>query len=123
MPPLETDDLNETATVWPRGSYDDYGARSVSSPIEIPVRWEEVDRNQLDPQSDKIRYDALAVVDRKVEKGSLIRLGTLDDWQGTGSGSVESGLMEVVGYNETPDLKGRSIRRTITMIRYKDTLP
>jgi hypothetical protein len=124
MPPIEKADLHEAALLWVKVATDNYGNHTVSaSPTQIRVRWEHGSMEGFDPASDAVKFDASAVVDRLVEIGSLMRLGTLADWVGTGSGEDDNGLMQVVDYYETPDLKARHRRRVVGLMRYKDRIP
>lgn len=126
MPPLETSDRWQTATLWEYVGKDRFGQPKVSSaPVELSVRWNTTRRLVLAPDGNRVALDAEAVVNRKIGIGSVMFLGELDDWRGTGSGSAgeESELWEVVTYDEVPDLKGRNVRREIGLKKYRDTLP
>lgn len=126
MPPLETSDRWQTATLWEYVGKDRFGQPKVSStPIELDVRWNTARRLVLVPDGNKVALEAEAVVNRQIGIGSVLFLGALADWTGTGSGSAgeESELWEVVTYDETPDLKGRNLRREIGLKKYRDTLP
>ena len=126
MPPLETSDRWQTATLWEYVGKDRFGQPKVSStPRELDVRWNTTRRLVLAPDGNRVSLEAEAVVNRKVGIGSVLFNGDLTDWTGTGSGSAgeESELWEVVTYDETPDLKGRNLRREIGLKKYRDTLP
>ena len=113
MPPIEEDELDQTALLWERIGTNDNGEPLLSLlPQEIDVRWE----NQfggLGAISDESKYDVRIVVDRDIPKGSILRLGDLSDWQGTGSALDEQDLVEVVFSFKVPDLKAREYRRVV----------
>lgn len=129
MPPLETKDLKQYAVLWPFVGYDDYAKPVHNSPIELTppagVRWLTKRRMMTDAQGNVIALDATAVVARKIDPDSLIWLGRLAEWYGTGSGgdpaTLGNELMIVKIYNEAPDLKHRAmnIRRDIGMLKYQ----
>lgn len=127
MPAIEYVDTPQIAILWPCSGVDAYGKPQidVNNPIELSVRWERSNEEILDPDGNTIKLDASVVVDRKIRVGSLMWLGELDDWVGTGSGSgqLDTELMEVVGYKNIPDLKGRTSWEEVGLIRYKNQLP
>lgn len=132
MPPVESKDLKQTAVLWPWIGYDNYGKPIHGSPVELSplsiprngVRWLTKRRMMTDAQGNVIALDATAVVAQKIDPDSLMWLGTLSDWYGTGSAdttTLGNELMIVKMYNEAPDIKNRSMnkRRDIGMLKYK----
>ena len=87
------------------------------------MRWNTRRNRALDPQGNTILLDASAVVEREIPVGSIVWLGELAEWSGTGSGDVETELMEVKTYRETPDVRNGEVRRVIGMMKYKGVLP
>lgn len=119
--PLETMDRTQKAVLWAKSTtVDDYGQPTVSSPVEITVRWNTQQADALDSQGRPITLDASVVVDREIEIGSQMWEGELADWLGTGSGGTDSEVMEVVTYSEAKDLKGRYTRREVGLKRFRD---
>lgn len=123
MPAFETMDLEQVAVLWGKSGTDDYGQPTTATAIEIPVRWLTKRDEVVDAQGNTIALDATVVVERQIAVGSLMALGNLSYWVGTGSAGDESEVMEVVTYEETPDLKGREIRRSVGLKRFRDALP
>ncbi len=123
MPPLETSDLFQTAVLWAKVSYDAYGEPTVAAPVEVQVRWEKGHRESRDPQNNVISFDATVVLPYQVAEGSIMWLGELADFMGTGSGEPDTELMEVMDFRVTPDLKNRATRFVAGLNRYKGTLP
>lgn len=121
MPAVEVAGLVQVAVLWRLWSLDSRGQKRVREPEEIKVRWQ--DRSGVgvgsvvDGGTDTI--DATVVVGEDVPLGSILWLGRLEEWN---PGEAQE-LMEAVGKVVTPDLKGRNIRRTITLRRYRDSLP
>jgi hypothetical protein len=113
----------QTAVLWPADGHDPYGQPKVGCPEEITVRWVSKSRQATDANGNPITLDATVIVVQDVDPGSAMWLGTLEDWYGTGSAGQESGVMEVVTFDKTPDIKNRAIRRELGLRFYKDTLP
>ncbi len=129
--------LKQHAVLWPFSGYDRYGQPIVDFPVQICVRWLDKRREVLDPKGNTVALDATAVVDRRIQQGSWLWKGSLEDWYngvitgnryqvGTapgapayqlGSAAFDNELMEVKTYDETPDIKARHAFRTVGMIR------
>lgn len=127
MPRIELAILRQTAVLWPKAGIDSYGQPIVKdTPCEIRCRWEETRTESLDPDGNTIMLDASVYVDRRIEVGSILWLGLLEEWQGSTNATdrvTPSRLMEVKTYKEIPDDKGRSSKKWVGLVRYKDTLP
>lgn len=122
MSAIETRDLLQKIVLWPFVSYDSYGGFIVGPAHELSARWSRNRRETIDAQGTKIALDATVVVAQKIIVGSLVWLGELADWLGTGSAGDDSELMQVATYSETPDLRNKFIRREIGLVRYKDSV-
>ena len=110
--------------LWTAAGFDDYGEPTrATSPVEIKVRWLIGLKEAVDPNGNVIALESQAVVDRVIKAGSILWLGALADWYGTGSGGDDTELMRVAIYDETPDLKGRGKHRVVGLQRYRDSLP
>lgn len=120
MPPLETSSLFQKAVLFPRTGTDRYGQPTTGSAVEIPCRWKTERREVVTSTGDTIGLDATVTVDRKIAIGSLMWLGTLKDWNASGSspGISDTELHEVKVYDETPDIKGRAAYRDVGLMRY-----
>lgn len=123
MPPLETLDRRQRAVLWPAVGVDQYGRTTHGAPREIAVRWVEKRHNVLLPSGDTVPSDAIAVVAEEVRVGSLLALGALTLWMGSGSGDDDNNLHEVIAASTTPDIKNRNTRRTLTLMKYRDAAP
>lgn len=123
MPPLSLRNRNQAATLWAFAGYGADGEPNLSAAVEIAVRWEDQQTQMLDPQGTPVRVDAWVVVDREVDTGSILARGDPSYYLGTGS--AETGeLLEVVAYEELPDLKNRhQPLRVLGLRKYGGTLP
>lgn len=123
MPAPEGAFRRQDAVLWPASGHNDYGERQVGEPVELRVRWNTTRQEAVAPDGNTVQLTAVVVVDRVIEVGGLMYLGTLEEWYGTGSAGDDSELHQIITYRETPDLKGRFIRRTVGLMKWKDTLP
>lgn len=130
MPPLETMDRNQTAVLWERRSgragVTKFGAPVVSGPVEIRVRWNVTRRQSVDAQGNKVQLVADVVTNRPVPLGSVMWLGSFEDWPTTGTGTDDfpgEDLHEVTTDDTTVDLKGRHTRYEFGLARYTNEVP
>jgi hypothetical protein len=126
MPPLETLDRHQTATLWPlTGLVDNFGERAHGTPREIEVRWVWARNSNRQAQSNAVAHDATVITEEELTVGSLLWLGTLDEWYSS-SGSVgtavegATGLMHVISSTKTTDLKHRFTRYESKLARNKN---
>lgn len=123
MPAPEHSHRTQTALLWAVIGVDAHNEPVVGLPDEIQVRWENARVQMASADGTVVTVDATAVVGRDVNEGSLMRLGDLEDWNGTGSNDDDNGLMQVVAFSKVPDVKGRNFRRVVGMIRFRDEVP
>ena len=121
MPSIETMHRHDPAILWEVVGYDSENEPIVGAPVEILTRWEDCRKEVLDPKLGMIAIDAMVVVDRRIAVDSQMLQGELADWLGTGSAYDDTNLMRVAVYEEIPDLKGRNVRRTVGLRRFRDT--
>lgn len=115
MPKLEIHDLKQKAVLWTRVGFDRYGQQVVANPVEINVRYEEDIQETIDADATPIAKTATVFVDRDIERGSILWLGTLASLP-----SAPTNLVEVLSLTKTPDIKGRNFQRTVNVNRWKD---
>jgi hypothetical protein len=123
MPAPETAYRMQTAVLWEWAGKDGYNEPRVNAPEEVRVRWVWGQKAALTPEGGTKTVDATATVDRDIPTDSLMWLGTLDDWLGTGSGGEDKGVMQVATVKDTPDLKGRVSRREVGLVFFRDQMP
>ena len=125
MPDVEVSDLFQTAVYWKQAapvSYDDYGEPVIAGGQEIPCRWVAKRSGGQGNDDSQVGVAATAIIAVKIPVGSLMWLGRLRDMPGT-SFLPDRDVMVVTGYNETTDIRGRSVRRSVKLARYAATLP
>jgi hypothetical protein len=120
MPTPETDYLFQKAVLWSAtaGEIDDDNDQMVAAADEIDVRWENVDKQSIDPQGNVVAISASVVADQEIPIGSIMWLGKLKD-----IADPPVDLMEVITSKSIPDIKGRETRRTYGLARFSNTLP
>lgn len=132
MPAFDAISRRQKAVLWPPTQPDQYGQQQMGEPSNIRVRWINKKRLMAGPEGQQILVDATAVVGQEVAPESLMWLATdnsptsdtaLEQWYGVGSSGDIAALMEVVAYEDTPDIKARQFRRTVGLVRYKGSLP
>lgn len=123
MPTLETLDRHQKAVLWEKVEDDTQGEPLVGDPVELTVRWEKIREEIQKPDSTIVALGAEVVVDRKIPIGSIMWLGELEEWYGTGSQGEGVELMQVQVYEEIPDLKNRYTIRTVKLDFFRGSLP
>lgn len=115
---VETSSLHQKAVLWVRTGFDSNGEPVVSSPVEISCRWEDVTREVAGENDAPITIDAMIWTTQDIAKGSMLWKGAL-----TALPTPVTAVMEVVGFDATPDIKGRLFERVAYARRYKESLP
>lgn len=126
MARLDDRTRTQDAVLWPfAGSYAADGRPQCNTPVDVQVRWNTIRREATDPQGNTVMLTAEAVVDRVIDPGAVMFLGSYEDFLGTGSGSGldDSELHQVITYQEMTDLRGREMRRTVGLMRFRDATP
>lgn len=118
MAVLEKSGLNQKAVLWPVAGVDANGDPIVSSPIEIDTHWESAVASIMGNDDTPIATTAIVMVDREIATQSIMRLGKLEDLP-----EQPDKLLEVVGYEGVPDVKGKYAQHTALIRRWKDSLP
>jgi hypothetical protein len=122
MPPIESGSRYQKAVYWPPGRVNAYGKATLQAPVELDVRWEHGSRQGVDLQGNTVSLEAQAVVGEPVAIDGLMWLGTLAEWNSTGSTGTNMPL-RIITYGEVPDIKGLLIHRVAGLGRAKDTAP
>lgn len=119
MPAIEVSGLAQKAALWvSRDIADDHGEPTVSAAIEINARWEKRTYEAITSDATPVAITGAIMVDRSIPEGSIMRLGELSSVP-----SPPDYLVQVVSCDEVPDVKGREYQRTVTVRKWKDSLP
>jgi hypothetical protein len=124
MPDMELAFRTQKACLWAAAGVSDEGEPvRAAAPVELAVRWQTRRDEAGDPLTGVVGRDGTVVLDRDVAVGSVLWEGSLADLAALPAGTGPTPLLEVVSTTKTPDLKGRAVRRTAGLRRYKDVLP
>lgn len=118
MPVPELNGRHQKAVLWELAGPDVHNEPTVYNPEEISVRWEETRRESRDALGNTIIIDAAVMVAQEIPVGSIMWLGALADLPVT-----PTNLKQVVGYDDTPDIKNRVSQRNVMLMKFNDTLP
>lgn len=121
MPAPELDYRFQRAQLWERIGDDEHSNPIISARVELKVRWENKQLEMLNPSGQPIKIDALVIVIRMIAVGSIMWNGCEDDLPD--DLTTITNLMEVVAFDNIPDVKGRVFRKTVGLKRYNDKLP
>lgn len=119
MPLMENQLRSQDTVYWAYSGIDRNGEPTVAAAVDIVTRWEQVLDEQIGEDGTPIATNATAIVNQDIAIGSILRLGTV----ATLPSPVTGGLMEVVNFEKIPDVKGRNYQRTVTLRKWRNTLP
>lgn len=123
MPSPEIASLTDDAVLWSFAGHSPTGEPKVSTPIQIECRWMWKKTQATDATGNTVMLDATVIVDREIDDGSILWLGTLDQWEDSGSEESNPELVEVKSYKEVKDIRGRESYRELGCSFYKGRLP
>jgi hypothetical protein len=130
MPPFEYDDLNQTAVVLPPQLVggiprtNRMGEIVYDLPYQTAVRWVYVKRESKDSKGNTITIDADVVAAVSIVVGTIMWLGTMEQYIGTGSAGGDAiEFMRVETRNWGVDLKGRIVRYEYELSRFRGKMP
>lgn len=102
----------QTAVYWPFVSINTFGEKTVGSPIEIKVRWEDKNEEFLDMGGQIQMSRAVVYVDRDMVNGSILMLGVIADITDSTNIKENDGAWEVRRFDKLPDIKAKEFLRT-----------
>lgn len=113
---LWTHTLNQTAVYWGSPTSDGTGGRTFGSayPVEVDVRWEQVQKLFIDGSGQEVRSRAVVYVGQDLDLGGYLYLGTLDDLSSAEQADplAISGAYEIRSFEKVPDINaGRFVRK------------
>lgn len=94
-----TENLNQVATYWPPAANDGAGGVGYGAAVAIKCRWQNVQKLFRDAQGNEKVSEAIVYVDRELENGGVMKLGTH-------AGAAPSDAIEVRAKGSSPELNG-----------------
>jgi hypothetical protein len=119
MPAIETDDLVDLAMVWTIFSKTNYSELVLNIPEEVYCRWEDEVGQPGQPLDEDQYGRATVAVGEPIAVGSLMFKGTRIEANTPGAKDIRI----VVACKTVRDIKGRTTRRELQLVRYANTLP
>jgi len=107
--------LNQTAVYWASPQPDGYGGYTYDDPIEISCRWVDSVKVVKDKNGEEIVCRAEVQVDRDVDEGGVLYLGSLGDLteQQKNNPKLVDGAFEIKRFDKIPDVKGKKYFRKV----------
>jgi len=92
--------------------FDDYGQPLVVAPVEIDCRWEDSTEEFIDADGVPQMSRAIVYVDRDVDVGGVLMLGTLADVDDVDNPKINDAAWEIKRFDNFPDLKAKEFLKT-----------
>ena len=107
--------FTDTAVYWGNPTTDGYGGRTFDDPIEVPCRWQQTQELFIDTSGKEVRSQAVCYVDRDLDLGGFLYLGTLASLSSAEEGSPYevANAFEIRSLNKTHDLAGGRYLRKV----------
>lgn len=106
--------MKATAVYWPpETNWDEFGKPIPDEPIEIGCRWEKKAEEFIDPEGTQQISQALVFVDRDLEIGGILMLGTLVDIVDYVNPKANEEAWEIKSFKKLPDLRGTKYLRQV----------
>jgi hypothetical protein len=106
--------MKATAVYWPpETNWDEFGKPILDDPIEIGCRWEKKAEEFIGPQGTQQISQALVFVDRDLEIGGVLMLGTLTDIVDYVNPKANEEAWEIKSFKKLPDLRGTKYLRQV----------
>lgn len=121
MPAPEQGWVTGYAVVWLANGYGEDGSPTIdASPVsDMPVNTSRRQRQIRNAKGELINIDATARVDREVPIGSIVFLGTADEYNAmTEAEQAVAGYYEVIGNSVTHDVKGIEISYKVSLAHH-----
>ena len=102
----------QLATYWALSSIDGYGKRTLATPVEIYVRWEDRTDLEINVNGEAIPSKARVYVLQDMLVGEYLALG--DQTATTNPETIDSAL-QIKAYLKTPSLRGDEYTRKVLL--------
>ena len=99
--------LNQTATYWAPTGYNRRSEQTFAAPVQISVRWDDVEETYTSPMGEQRRSKAKVLVDQDLRVGGYLQ-------QGTSTETNPKGLPNafiINAFNRFPTVSGTEVVR------------
>lgn len=111
----------QTALLWSIRGYDVDSKPVYDAPREIKVRWIIAEQSVRKATGELTKIAAIAILGEDVIVGSLMWLGTTDDWESI-EGIGPAKVCEVIGFKKVSDPRNRFHHREAQLAFYEGYL-
>ncbi len=103
----------QTAVYWSTPSPDGTGGYTFATPVEIPCKWEDVQKKFIDADGDEVVSSSAVYLGQDVEIGGWLFLGDLDDISSADEDSpgAVSGAKEIRSFSKIPNFNATDFQR------------
>ncbi len=101
----------QNAIYWAFVSIDQFGEKSVGSPVQILVRWDDKVEEFLDFEGERKLSNAVVYVGQDMSLGGILMLGTLADITDSVNIKENAGAWEIRRFDKIPNLKASEFLR------------
>lgn len=107
--------LSETAVYWAPATTDRYGRKSFSAATTISCRWEDIQEEFFDTDHTKQISQSRVFVDREVQLGGYLYLGTYSSLSSTAAPEQNSGAFRVLGRKTVKNIDATKTLRYVLL--------
>lgn len=119
MPDLGSSSLHQSAVLWASdGSTNDKGRQTVGAATDISCRWQEEVHEVVGPDGEPQQATHKVFINQDITLGSIMRQGTVATLP-----TPLTNLFKVIGYGESPDIRGRDPVRYVSLAAHNNRLP
>ena len=104
--------LKQKAVYWAPGTLDGFGGMTFLDPVEIPVRWTDVQKLFVNYEGVEVLSRSKLMVDQDLEVKGMISLMDLVDISSNQS-PFDNNAFEVKAFMKMPDVKARQYVRMV----------
>lgn len=103
--------MKQTVVYWRRDDVNDDGQPTWHDPIEVPCRWDYDVAEVVTPQGETFNSTAKVIVDRDMDVGGVIMLGSFDDVTDEANPKENAEAWEIKHFKRTANIKGKKYLR------------
>ena len=110
-----TKNFKQTIVYWGNPQPDGFGGFSFDDPVEISGRWEDKIILFINANGEEVRSEAIVYIDRDVDLGGYLYLGSLNDLDSDPTPSDTLNAKEIRAFYKIPNIKGTAYFRKVIL--------